>query len=152
MESKSKIPTQEQTLDIVRKSMKPSVNYGFIEMIDNDNAQYDCRKLENILHDTCHKMMWKNLTAGQALVPQADDWQFWTELATQTISKMHIKIPRESFKAILFGFSTVAWIMAQDWKKGGQHYEDGTPFLKKCMQQGVETQLNMQQGFLNLLD
>lgn len=147
----------KKALKVVRTSMNPLVHYGFVKLIDLDNAEYDCRKLENILHETCHAMSWENLVAWKgkseppSIVPQVCDWQFWTELATQTIRKMHIKIPKTDYNAVVFGFSTVAWIMAQDYQKGGSHYEDGTPFLKKCMKDGVQTYLNMQQGFLSLV-
>ena len=154
----SETPSIEQVLDIVKCSMKPLVNYGFVECIDLDKAYYDCRKLENILHNTCHKMAWDNLVAWKgkttppSIVPQVSDWQFWTELAQSTIRQMDIKIPRESYKAVLYGFSTVALTMAQDWKKGGQHYsEPKTPFLKECNKQGVLRQMNMSKGFANLL-
>jgi hypothetical protein len=149
-------PSTEQVLKIVRTSMNPLVHYGFVKVIDLDNAVYDCRKLETVLHKTCHTMSWENLVAWKgkseppSIVPQVDDWQFWTELATQTIRKMHIKIPRKDYKAVVYGFSTVAWIMAQDYKKGGKLYEDGTAFLKKCMKDSVQRQMNMQQGFLSL--
>ena len=154
----SETPSIEQVLDMVKCSMKPLVNYGFVECIDLDKAYYDCRKLENVLHNTCHKMAWDNLVAWKgkttppSIVPQVSDWQFWTELAQSTIRQMNIKIPRESYKAVLYGFSTVALTMAQDWKKGGQHYsEPTTPFLKECNKQGVLRQMNMSKGFANLL-
>jgi len=154
----SKTPSIEQVLDMVKCSMKPLVNYGFVECIDLDKAYYDCRKLENVLHNTCHKMAWDNLVAWKgkttppSIVPKANDWQFWTELAQSTIRQMNIKIPRESYKAVLYGFSTVALTMAQDWKKGGHHYsEPKTPFLKECNKQGVLRQMNMSKGFANLL-
>ena len=153
----SATPSLKQVLKVVRTSMNPLVHYGFVKLIDLDNAVYDCRKLENTLHKTCHDMSWENLVAWKgkseppSIVPQVSDWQFWTELATQTIRKMHIKIPKTDYKAVVYGFSTVAWIMAQDYQKGGSHYEDGTPFLKKCMKDSVQRQMNMQQGFLSLL-
>ena len=153
----SETPSMEQVLKVVRTSMNPLVDYGFVKVIDLDNAEYDCRKLENILHQTCHAMSWENLVAWKgkseppSIVPQVSDWQFWTELATQTIRKMHIKITKTDYKSVVYGFSTVAWVMAQDYQKGGSHYEDGTPFLKKCMKDSVQRQMNMQQGFLSLL-
>ena len=153
----SETPSMEQVLKVVRTCMNPLVHYGFVKVIDLDNAEYDCRKLENILHQTCHAMSWENLVAWKgkseppSIVPQVSDWQFWTELATQTIRKMHIKIPKTDYKAVVYGFSTVAWVMAQDYQKGGSHYEDGTPFLKKCMKDSVQRQMNMQKGFLSLL-
>jgi len=154
----TKQPNMEQVLDMVRKSMKPLVNYGFVECINLDDGIYDCRKLENTLHEICHDMAWKNLmswkgkTEPPSIVPKVNDWQFWTELAQSTIRKMNIKIPKESYKSILYGFSTVALVMAQDWQKGGQHYsEPKTPFLKECNKQGVLRQMNMSKGFVNLL-
>jgi len=141
--------TKTEALCILLASVNPSNGRATVLSCDVNHLSF-------VLHKTCHTMSWENLVAWKgkseppSIVPQVDDWQFWTELATQTIRKMHIKIPRKDYKAVVYGFSTVAWIMAQDYKKGGKLYEDGTAFLKKCMKDSVQRQMNMQQGFLSL--